>query len=176
MYTVDAPIDQLLTVLRDAKGSVKWADDLLKVQYISEPSDLEATIYEVRKFPWPFQPRDLVIHYLLTINSKRKSISVKFNSVTHKDFPKKKGKVRASLEYGLFEFWPQKDRTKIELTILADPAGSIPSWVVNLFQKTKPFDYIKKLEKEAKKSDKPIRPGIKAAIEEYYSLFPETRS
>ena len=175
IYTVDAPVEKLLGVLRDAEAGTRWVKQLDKIVYISEPSDLEAIIYEVRDFPWPFNKRDLVIHYLLTINKARKSISVKFNSVDHPKFPKQEGKVRAKLKYGLFEFWPQGNQTKIELTILADPAGVIPAWVVNIFQKTQPFEYIKQLEKEAKKSKIALRPGLKSAIESYYFLFPELK-
>lgn len=174
IYTVDASVIDMLRVLRDAKGGMKWNDDLKTVEYISEPSDLEATIYEVRKFPWPFEDRDLIVHYLLSINKEKKSISVKFNSVKHKKRPKVKGKVRARLHYGLMEFWPEKDKTKIELTVLADPAGAIPAWVVNILQEKMPFKYIKTLETQAKKLKSKKYPGLAQVIEEYYQLYPET--
>lgn len=169
---VNADVLKLITVLRDAKGGERWSNNLLHLEYIKEINDLEALVYEIRDFPWPFTDRDAVLKYKATINHKRKSIYVTFNSTTHPDFPKNKEYVRGMLHYGLMEFWPRKSGTRIELTILADPKGVIPLWVVNLFQKNIPAKFIVDLENETKKSKRMPKVGIKNLVEQYLKIYP----
>lgn len=169
---VKADVLKLITVLRDAKGGERWSKNLMHLEYIEEPNDLEATIYEVRDFPWPFSDRDAVLKYKATINHKRKSIYVTFNSINHKKVPKNNQYVRGQLHYGLMEFWPRKEGTRIELTILADPKGIIPLWVVNLFQKNFPTKFIADLEEESRKSKRLPKPGIQDLVQKYINLYP----
>lgn len=164
-------MEKLITVLRDAKGSKKWSENLVHLEYINEISDLEAIVYEVRDFPWPFKDRDAVVKYKASINHERKSIYVTFNSINHPKYSVNTEYVRGILHYGLMEFWPRKDGTKIELTILADPKGIIPLWVVNLFQKSFPTKFITQMEVEASKSNRESRPGIHKLVQEYLSTY-----
>lgn len=169
---LDTNVEKLITVLRDAKGGEKWSNNLVHLEYIDEISDLEAIVYEIRNFPWPFTDRDAVLKYKATINHKRKSIYVTFNSTTHPKFPKTNEFVRGQLHFGLMEFWPRVQGTRVELTILADPKGVIPTWVVNLFQKNFPTKFIEDLEKETKRSTRIPKPGIKKLIQDYLDLYP----
>ena len=162
----------LITVLRDAKGSEKWSESLKHIEYIDEINDLEAIVYEVRHFPWPLNDRDLVLQYKAFLNHQNKSILVTFNSVNHPKFPKRENRVRAKLYYGAMEFWPKKEGTKIELTILASPKGSIPSWLVNIFQEKVPYQFVLALEEQAKKSKRVPLPGIKELVSDYYRQYP----
>jgi hypothetical protein len=169
---VKADILNLLTVLRDAKGAVKWSDNLKHLEYIEQPNDLSATVYEIRDFPWPFEDRDVIVKYNCYINHERKSIYVDFHSVKHPKFPKKKNRTRGKLYFGAMEFWPRKNGTDIELIILAHPKGSIPSWVVNIFQEKVPYEYIKALEKQTTKNKRTPLPGIKALVDEFFKTYP----
>lgn len=162
----------LITVLRDANGSEKWSDSLKHIEYIEEINDLEAIVYEVRDFPWPLSDRDLVVKYKASLNHQNQSILVNFHSVNHPDFPKRNGFVRAKLYYGAMEFWPLKEGTKIELTILASPKGSIPNWLVNIFQEKVPYQFVLALEEQTKKSKRIPLPGIKQLITKYFHLYP----
>lgn len=162
----------LITVLRDAEGSEKWSANLKHIEYIDEINDLEAIVYELREFPWPLDDRDLVLQYKASLNHDNKSIFVTFHSVKHKKFPKRKNLIRANLYYGAMEFWPKSDGTYVELTILASPKGSIPTWVVNIFQEKVPYQFVIALEEQAKKSKRTPLPGIKALIDQYINLYP----
>lgn len=165
-------ISKLLTILRDAERSKEWSDNLKEVRYIDEPNDLSSILYEVRRFPWPFKNRDLVTSYKLSINEKRKSLIVNFQSVADSRAPENDDFVRAKLHYGSMEFWPKKDGTYIELIMMGDPKGSIPKWIVNFFQESVPFEYIKELKKQAAKETRPMLPGIKAIINKFFQKFP----
>jgi hypothetical protein len=41
----------------------------------------------------------------------------------------------------------------IDFTLFADPAGSIPSWLVNMFSNLGPFETFKKLKIQIKKPE-----------------------
>lgn len=173
--TFNIPVNRLLVLLRDAKGSKRWSDNLKHIEYIEQPDDISSIIYEIRYFPWPFLDRDVITNYQLTINKEKKSLEVDFHSVGHKKFPENKKYVRAKVHYGRMNFWPKGNKTKIELIILADPRGNIPTWIVNLFQVDVPFSYIKSMRAQAKKEKRALLPGIAKLLNEYYQLFPEAK-
>ena len=170
---IEQDVLSLITVLRDAKGSEKWSENLKYIEYINEINDLEAIVYEIRNFPWPLHDRDLVLQYKAALNKEHKSILVNFHSITHDKFPEQKDLVRAKLYYGAMEFWPKKGGTDIELTILASPKGSIPNWLVNIFQEKVPYQFVVALEEQSRKSKRTPLPGIKKLIEDYYQLYPQ---
>ena len=68
--------------------------------------------------------------------------------------PVRSGVVRGELidsSFTLQQLGPKKTRFICE--IHADPKGAIPKWVVNLFQKSWPYDTITGLRQQLKKAD-----------------------
>ena len=52
-----------------------------------------------------------------------------------------------------WNLYPQKDgRVKIEYFLKSDPAGSIPTWMVNLALDQGPIETIKNMQRELKKA------------------------
>ena len=60
-----------------------------------------------------------------------------------------------------FEALPGQNKTRLEVEVHTDPKGSLPSWLVNLVQKSWPRDTLMGLLKEAQKPE--ITPDPKYA-------------
>ena len=53
-------------------------------------------------------------------------------------------------------------RTRVTGVAVADPRGSIPTWVVNLYQRNWPYDTIMAMRGQAKKSGLTVLPRLRA--------------
>ena len=52
--------------------------------------------------------------------------------------------------------------TKVEVEVVTDPKGMIPSWIINLVQKSWPVKSIRNLVERASKEDIKIVPELEA--------------
>lgn len=145
---VYAPADKVLWVLMDNKYRKNWVDRLLHSEVLDRVSNKKFIVYQVFKLPWPLQNRDFVYQGILTKNKRLKSIDLVLNSVEHKLAPETVG-VRAEITRSLYRVVPMgKFKTKLEVEILSDPKGWIPTFVVNLIQKNWPYKTLSAVKKE----------------------------
>lgn len=162
---VRAPIDKIITILRDVDNSTKWVPNLLDRKYIKNVSDTEAILYDVTDMPWPITDRDTVVHHTLVLSEDKKSVILNFLSASNDLKTKDSSKVRAEILTGYIRFTPIGDHTEVEMFILVDPKGNIPAWAVNIVQVSMPYDFIKALDKFAIKSTLPTPQGIKNLLD-----------
>jgi hypothetical protein len=108
----------------------KWSDDVEEWNIIDEVDENTRVVYQVNKLPWPIWNRDACfaqakgedsgVHYLISF------------SVEHEKAPRQDQKyVRASVIIGVYAFEADGDVTKATRIIHLDPAGNIPSSLVN---------------------------------------------
>ena len=104
----------------------------------------------------------------LNFNKKKKLLFVYSKSVNHPKIPiLEKGRIRAVVAYSNIGIRPvSPKRTYVELTILADPKGSIPAWLVNFFQKKWPVAFLKALEKRSQTGVSKLARPLKLKIAE----------
>jgi len=171
---VKAPIESILSNMRLVEGSEKWTPAVRKKVTIKNISDLEAITYTLNVMPWPLWDREIVLHNILKLDKKKKLLFVQSTSV-HKDYPnypKTKGTILADIRYSNMGFRPlSANETFIELTALIDPKGSIPSWMVNFYQKKWPIKFLRAIEKRANLYKPPVLPGIQKLIDELRVLM-----
>ena len=177
--TLDAPIEVILSILREVETQSKWTPQLTHKSTIREISAIEAVTYSVNDMPWPAWDRDMVLHNKLYLDRERKLLYVLTRSVketTHPEMSKKK-LVRAHLEYGNLGFRPVTDnKTYVEMMLYADPRGSIPKFVVNFFQKKFPIKLLRAIETEAKRAPDRMNPVMKKMLGELRGLLVPTGS
>lgn len=157
---VGATVEKITTLLRDTTRSTKWVPNLLVRNVIRDISDTEAILHDVTDMPWPITDRDTVVRHILSITDDKKSLILNFKSVSNKIRSKIDKYVRAKISHGYLKFTPMGDKTHIEMSILVDPKGSIPSWAVNVVQVSMPYDFIKALDKFSNKHELPTPKGI----------------
>ncbi len=159
---VAAPITRVASVLIDRKRSVEWIDRLVKTKVLRQVSETESINWNHIKTPTPLKDRDFVFKSLLTTNPAQKQVLFSYYSVTDKLAPATDDYVRGSFKTGKFELTmatrTNKDGTKTKGTmvvaeVVVDPAGSVPTFIVNMVQKSWPHKTLTSLRKQVAKPD-----------------------
>ena len=167
-----APIEQIMEVLRRVEISMDWMPDISEKYTVKNFSDYKAITFSVNTLPWPFADRELLLHNELYIDRKKKYLVVDTFSVELDELPVRSENVRAQMKCGRTLLRPAGSRrTEIILTLLVDPAGSIPVWLVNLLQRTMPLDFLRKLEKKAQSTSFELRPSFRVVLDELIALL-----
>jgi rhodanese-related sulfurtransferase len=152
---IDEGMPKIVGVLENVERAREWMADLAESYNIEKRSETDRFEYNRTRTPWPLQDRDFVIHTLTSF--ERKPEPVLTIRMVSEENPKKKviqGVVRGELidsRFILKSLGPKK--TLFICEIQADPKGSIPKWVVNLFQKSWPLTTIQGLRKQILKKD-----------------------
>jgi len=167
-----APVDQLMAVLREVEISEEWMPHIKEKYTVRDFSDLEAITYSINKLPWPFADREMLLHNRLRLDKENKYLVVDVYSVNLLDIPVKKSSVRAHMYCGRTLLRPAgENRTEVELILYIDPKGSIPVWLVNMVQKTMPYNFLTALEQKAMASRYELRPGLRKMLDSLLTLL-----
>jgi len=169
---LNAPTDSIIATLRNVELSPEWTPGLITKITLSEISEEEAITYSLNDMPWPASDRELVLHNKLYLDTKKKLLYVISKSIDHKLKPKGKKYVRAHIGYSNMGVRPiSKHKTYFEWTIFVDPKGWIPAFLVNFYQKSFPFKFLKYLEKRANNKVLPLKPGLQKRLKELRNLI-----
>jgi len=147
---VKARLTQVAAVFLDIKTQDEWFYNTKSI-LLEQVSPSELYYYAEIGFPWPLSNRDYIAHINLFQNPITKVITMDVQNVP--DFVTvKQGIVRVRQSICKWVVTPAGENiTLIEFTLFADPAGSIPSWLINIFSKKGPFESFKKLRTHLKK-------------------------
>lgn len=167
-----APMDQVVEVLRKVEISKEWIPHIDKKFLVQEFSDTESITYSVNILPWPFADRSLLLHNKLRFDREKKHLVVDIHSVDPEKNPIKEDIVRAKMYCGQMFIRPAgSGQTEIELMTFVDPKGHIPAWLVNMSQKSLPYDFLKALEEKASQTNYELRPTYKEMLEQLFVFF-----
>lgn len=159
---IAAPITRVASVLADRKRSTEWIDRLVKTKVIRELSETEAINWNHIKTPTPLKDRDFVFKTRITTDPAKKKVIFSYHSVTDKAAPEYDAYVRGDFKSGKFELTvmerTNKDGTKTRGThvvaeVIVDPRGSVPTFIVNMVQKSWPHKTLTALRKQVAKPD-----------------------
>jgi hypothetical protein len=135
---VSAPLEKLLWVLADNTHRTEWVDRLKKSVVLETNGSTEFTVYQHFGLPFPISDRDYVYRARATRDANG-VVTLAIGSVTHPKAPATVG-VRANLIGSRYVLTPKgPDRTYVVVEIHTDPKGSVPTWLVNLIQKSWPM-------------------------------------
>lgn len=168
---VNAKINKITSILRDVPSAKSWVPNLINRSYVDQVSDTEVILYDITDMPWPVTDRDMVVHHKLKLSDDKKSIVLYFKSIVDKRMGASSDYVRAKIHYGTVEFSPIKnEKTKVEMIMLVDPMGAIPTWAVNVLQVSMPYDFLMSLNKFAMGTKVIPLPGVQRLLDEL--VFP----
>lgn len=145
---VDATPEQLVDILYDIENYVNWMDNVKEAELIETDGENIFYVYSQVKVPFPFDNRDQVTKSVIVDDSlsDKKTIEVE---IIPGYIPEKKGVVRVPFGEGLWEFIPlENGKTKINHRFGAEPGGSIPAWVVNMFLVDSPIKTMEGLKEQ----------------------------
>ncbi|SMF59594.1 START domain-containing protein [Pseudobacteriovorax antillogorgiicola] len=153
---MNQPITKVSQVLLDKNGKsrLEWVDMVIDFKFL-EQGKYKAIAYSSYKVPWPLLNRDYVTQFDLKIDNIANQVIVSLKSVEHPDAPETIG-VRANLIDSRYVLTPLPNgKTRVSVEIQTDPMGYIPSWLVNLIQKSWPSKTLNAMEKQAAKAKTP---------------------
>ena len=131
--SIKTDIEKVVLVLQDAENYSSWMVNLRKAKTITKISDTEQYVYSFGSLPWPFNKRDIISH--ITVYWSENKDTVNITSLGTPDYiPEQTGVLRVQKSGGIWHIYQKDERTiKVEETFNADPGGSVPCWVVNIF-------------------------------------------
>jgi hypothetical protein len=150
---LDAPIDRVAAVILDYKRTSEWVDHLEEERLLRQVSATEFIAYTHIGTPFVMKDRDFVIRVRVEVNPQERRLVITNESTTDSNEPDH-GYVRGEViksTFGLVAI--DGDHTRLVGEIHADPKGSVPKWIVNVFQKSWPRDTFDRIQVQLKKSD-----------------------
>lgn len=159
----DASIAKVANVLLDTSRKKEWVDRLAEAENIREIGPYERIEYNHTATPIIIKDRDFVFHAKAEMSKKTRSLVFNLKSVEDPLKPEV-DPVRANLIKGQYTLTPEGDgsKTRCVVEIHADPRGSVPKWIVNLFQKSWPRRTLDGIRNQVAKPDVTEHPGVKA--------------
>jgi len=159
---VAAPITRVASVLVDRKRATEWIDRLARTKVLRELSETESINWNHIKTPTPLKDRDFVFKTVLTTDPAKKKVLFSYYSVIDKAAPETDHYVRGHFKHGKFELTMAERKNKdgsvtkgtiVVAEVVVDPRGSVPTFIVNMVQKSWPHKTLTALRKQVAKSD-----------------------
>ncbi len=164
---IDAPVLLVGSVLIDTARSKEWIDSLVESKVLRKVSDGEYVTYTHIATPIVMKDRDFVTDTRLEIDPAKKTVAIHIHSVNDPAAPST-SYVRGEIMNSSFVLTSISGgkQTRIVTEIHCDPKGSVADWIVNLFQKSWPYNTIRSLRAQVNKPDVGVHPQLKAAMDE----------
>jgi hypothetical protein len=144
----DAGLSTIAAVLMDVKNYDAWVFNSKSTRLLKQVSQEELYYYAISVFPWPTQNRDFVSHMHISQDPETKTVTVLANNVPGW-VPKSDKLVRIEKSSGKWVLTKLSDqKTAVEYSLEADPAGSLPAWIINTFSSKGLIETFKNLRKQ----------------------------
>ena len=161
---IKAPIERVASILTDTTRATEWVHNLKEGKLIRKISNTEYISYSHIGTPIVMKDRDFVIHYKAKTDPVRNAFLIEMSSDLDPQAPVT-DYVRGEILGSSYLLKPLNAKeTYIIAEIHADPKGSVPKWIVNLFQKQWPHHTIEALREQAEKDDIVENPAIKKLV------------
>jgi hypothetical protein len=173
---IDAPLLLVGSVLVDVSRSREWVDSVVESHILRRVSETEYVTYAHIGTPITMSDRDFVTDVVLSADGATKTLTMRMHSVDDPTAPKT-SYVRGDLHDGswILTAIDGGRRTHVAAEIHCDPKGSVPSWIVNFFQKNWGHNTLMSLRKQVAKRDIAIHQRLKAVLEEK-GFFPQPQA
>lgn len=159
---IEAPIQKVASVIFDNSRAPEWVDNLKESRVLHWNSEDEYVQYNYINTPFVIKDRDFVSKVKINIEPGGKKMTFVSNGVVDPMMPEREA-VRGQVIRSVYTLESKDNDTKTHVIgeILADPKGSVPSWIVNLFQVDWPINSLKAMRKQVKRPDIAVHEKLK---------------
>ena len=141
---MESSLSQIAAVMLDIKNQDGWFYKT-KSSLLKQVSPNELYYYSELYFPFPMSNRDFIEHLVLSQDKITRVLTMTVENLPEY-IPVKKGIVRILHSDCKWLVTPvSKNEVLVEFTLFADPAGSIPVWLINAMSYYAPLETFKKL-------------------------------
>jgi hypothetical protein len=171
--TIDAPIWKVAAVMTDHARGKEWIDRVDEMRLVRRISPTEYIEYSLIITPFVLKNRDFAIRVKLDIDPQKKSIVMHTESTEDPAVPTTDA-VRAEVK-STYAFHAKDGgrRTGVDVELHVDPKGSVPKWIVNLFQRKWPRQTFDGIQKQVAKPDIRTNPEFAAVLAPLREGMPE---
>lgn len=141
LSTINASRLNVARVIARVTDYPSWFPNCSDAKLVEDISSTQRKYYYRLDLPWPASDRDAVM--LLSVDVDDKKSTTTLNFTRSKGKPNVSGVVRMPEADG---YWKLKsvgsNKTELHYQFLADPGGSLPTWIINMFIVDGPYDAI----------------------------------
>ncbi|MCO6501211.1 MAG: hypothetical protein J5I47_12660 [Vicingus serpentipes] len=150
---VKAEMSTILNVLADPDNYVNWIYKCSLSKKIKRINKTEMVYYTQSDTPWPISDRELYVHNTFYQDMDSKIVYSSSKPLEHIDkIPLKKGVVRVTDFESKWKFTPLKNgKIAIDYYLKLDPAGKIPTWLLNMTIEIGPYETMENFKNELTK-------------------------
>jgi len=159
---IDAPIEKVASVLIDTPRKLEWVAKIAEAKDIRPIGPYERIEYNATLSGFFLvRDRDFVFHAKAELNREKGQMIFGIKSVEDPAMPET-DRVRGHLDRSQYVLTRVGDgsKTHVVVEIHADPKGSVPKWLVNLFQKAWPTNTLNGIAKQVAKADVKANAGV----------------
>lgn len=161
VFVTQASMDQILTVLRNPGNFSSWVYNCKEAKSLEMMEDNKCIYYSRIDFPWPLSDRDLVVHSTLKHQTSSGKAFIRSIAITD-HLPETHKVVRVTKMESLWEITPLAEGgIRMDYQMSSDPAGSIPTWLINMAVDKGPIQTVKALREEI--NQVPVTPALAAS-------------
>jgi hypothetical protein len=133
------PVRQVATLILDRSNRPEWVPELGKVTLLSG-TPLEFLEYSHLKTPFVIKDRDFVTRIKIKLLEESRSILITNQAAGPEVSAPSSHYIRGEIREARFliEPGPTEGTTRLTAEMHVDPKGSVPKWIVNLFQRDWP--------------------------------------
>lgn len=160
---VKAPLRQVAGAILDFEHTTEWVDHLEEETILSRPASGQFTEYTHVSTPFVLKDRDFVCLVTVTVDRPEKLVTIESHSVEDAARPRTSF-VRGKVVHNEFRLRPGSapGTTHLEGEFHIDPMGSVPKWIVNMFQHAWPKKAFRAIEDRVAK----VKTKIPAPLED----------
>lgn len=145
LFTVKGTPEMLAGLLLDINKQQDWVYSTKSSTLVKKISEYELVYYTEKSMPWPLSNRDAVMHIKIMHDPATKIMMVRAATVSGV-IETQKGIVRVPSSSVTWKVTPVNNHEmNIEYIAQADPGGSVPGWITNMFLTKGPIETFKKL-------------------------------
>jgi hypothetical protein len=139
----DASISTIISVLKDIPAYSDWIYKCENARRLEASTDRSSLYYCEVDFPWPMSNRDFIAKSKLWQDAATKRVYIDVKGLP--DYmPQQDEKVRIEDLEIHYEFIPLSNgQVKMIYRLHSDPAGDIPTWLVNMVIENGPINTVK---------------------------------
>ncbi len=142
---IDARLSSIVAVIEDPVATLELTDIVEHSEVQSRESATRYRVYSMMKMPWPVSDRDILNQRDISQDPQTRTVTIT-DTATSDLTPLKKGYVRIVKSRQQWTLTPLAEGgVQVESLLLSDPAGPIPSSIVNAMSIGTPFKTLSKL-------------------------------
>jgi hypothetical protein len=143
--TLNTTMEKISHIIGRIESFDWWEEDISTIDVLEYKEEEFIKYYLIYDIPWPLDDRDLCVKSIITndsVTGKRTVFATPMEGV----IPEKPGLVRIKNYWQKWEMEPVgEDKVYVILEGSVDPAGAIPSWIVNMVITDTPLNIINKV-------------------------------